>query len=107
MEKRKHPRIKINNLSIDVSDGSNVCRGTVGDISLFGIRINEIPEKLNVKAPIMKVVLSEKNKLFKMDVTPRWHIEEGDKTSMGVKILNTSWSWTDHIIKHDIMSILN
>ncbi len=107
MEKRKHPRIKINNLSIDVSDGTRVFQGTVSDISLFGIRINELPKQLDLKTPIIKVVFSENNKLFRMDVTLRWHLDDGGKTSMGVKILNTPWSWTDFIIKHDMMSIFN
>jgi len=103
MEKRKHPRIKIDNLPIDVSDGTRLFQGSVSDISLSGIRINELPDKLNMNAKIITIVFSENKKLFKMEVTPRWHHDNDGRTSMGVKILNTPWNWTDYIIKHEII----
>ena len=107
MEKRKHPRIKINNLSIDISDGSEAFTGSVADISLSGMRINDVPKRLNLESRQLSVVFSENRKIFRMHIKPRWHSNKEDQISMGVRIVNTPWNWTDFIIKHEMMSIFN
>jgi hypothetical protein len=106
MEKRKHPRIKINNLCIDILDGADPFKGSVSNISLSGMRINDVSNRLNLESKQLSVVFSENKKLFRMNVSPQWYLKDKDNISMGVKILNSPWTWTDFIIKHEMMSMI-
>jgi len=101
MERRKDSRIKINTLSIVVSDGIAPSRGMISDLSLSGMRINNLPRRLNINTSQLSVILSENKKLFRMNVNPRWYFEQDGEISMGVKIANTPLRWVDFILKHE------
>ncbi len=105
MDKRKHPRIKINNLCIDILDGEDPFQGSVSNISLSGMRINDVSKQLNLDSKQLSVVFSENKKYFRMTVNPRWYLKDKDNISIGVKILDSPWTWTDFIIKHEMMSM--
>ena len=101
MERRQHPRIKINNPFIVVSDGMGPSQGLVSDISASGMQINNLPQRLNLEGNQLSVILSEDTKLFRMNVTPKWHREKDGRISMGVEIMNFPLRWKEFIQKYE------
>ena len=71
MEKRRHQRMAVNNLLVDISDGWRVFSGTVSDVSRFGLKISDILKKLNDRAKRLSLVVSGKGHNFKMKARPR------------------------------------
>ena len=104
MERRQHPRIQINNPLIVVSDGMGPSQGLVSDISASGLRIIDLPKRLDLDTNQLSVIFSEDTILFRMNVAPKWHREKDGRISMGVKITNIPLRWTDFILKHEPFS---
>ncbi len=102
MENRRHPRIRLNNPSIIVSDGMGPIKGLVSDLSVSGMRINNLPKRLNLATRKLSAIFSEDKKLFRMNVKPKWYLERDGKISMGVKITDTPLKWSDFVHKHEI-----
>jgi hypothetical protein len=100
MERRKHHRIKTHDLSIVVSDGLGLSDGVVSDISLSGIQVIDLPERINLTTWQLSVILTENRKLFRMNVSPIWFYTIDGKISLGVRIRNTPLGWADFILKH-------
>ena len=99
MDKRRHIRMEIPNLQVDVSDGVGFFSGTVTDISRFGLSLDDISSKINDQANNLSVVVSAKGRSFKMMATSKW-VDEGDyKKRMGIKILDASWDWTEFVME--------
>jgi hypothetical protein len=98
MEKRKHPRIAMDNISVDVTDGVGAFRGLVSDISRFGVCLTDLPKKLNGRVNKMIVVVSAKSQHFKMSIKPRWYTDGGVTKSVGAEILNAPWGWTEFVM---------
>jgi hypothetical protein len=101
MERRKQSRIKTNNLSIVVSDGIGPSQGLVSDMSLSGMRINNLPKRLHLKTGHLSVIISQNTKLFRMNAKPRWYLEKDGKISIGVNIKNFPLRWREFIQKYE------
>jgi len=101
MGRRKHPRIILNHLSVDVNDGVNFFQGNVSDISRSGIGLADLPRELNTEAGKMTIVVSRRDNHFRLDITPRWHVYKGNTKSIGSKILNSSWAWEEFVSKFE------
>jgi len=101
MEKRRHPRIALKNLCVDVSDGVGFFTGTISDFSRFGFCMTDLPKRLNGKVNKMIVVISGQGKNFKMNVVPRWSADNNPTKSVGAEILNAPWSWTEFAMKYE------
>lgn len=93
--------MKMDNLTVDVSDGVGFFQGLVSDISRFGMCLTDLPKRLNGAARKMTVVVSWKGEHFKMDVRPRWFTEDGAGKYVGVEITNAPWSWTEFVMKFE------
>jgi hypothetical protein len=98
MEKRIHPRISMDNISVDVTDGVGSFRGLVSDISRFGVCLTDLPKKLNGSVSKMIVVVSAKEQHFKMSIKPRWYTDGGVTKSVGALILNAPLGWTEFVM---------
>ena len=98
MEKRRHPRMGIDNLSVDVADGVGVFQGQVADISRFGVCLTDLPEKLNASVKNMTIVISTKKQHFKMTAQPRWYTDGEGTKSLGAEIVNIPLAWTEFVM---------
>ncbi len=98
MENRKYQRLAIDGLSGDISDGVGFFPGTITDISRFGMRMTDLPKRLDDKMQKMTVVISGRGKNFKMLVRPKWITRTGFRKMMGFQIINTPWAWTDFVM---------
>ena len=98
MEKRRHPRILLTDLSIDVSDGLGFFSGSIHNLSRFGICVNDLPAKLDQNAKRLSVVVSGKGRNFKMVGRPRWTEAGKFKKNIGVEIVNAPWGWTEFVM---------
>jgi len=98
MEKRKHVRMPIKNLSADIADENGFFQGEVSDVSRFGLCMTDLPKRMNVEAKRLMVVVSGKAGHFKMKVRPRWHTCDGARRSVGVEIMTLPLGWTEFVM---------
>jgi len=98
MDKRRHQRMAVNNLMVDISDGIGFFAGTVGDLSRFGLMVDNIPKKLDEKAPHLSLVITGNGKHFKMKARPRWSSRQSISKKVGIEILNVPWGWTEFVM---------
>ena len=98
MDKRNHPRIDLNNLFVDASDGVGFFQGVVSDVSRFGVCVSDLPKRLDGRAKKMTIIVNGQGHNFKMNVRPRWSSNNGASKSVGVEILNPPWGWTEFVM---------
>ncbi len=98
MEKRRHQRMPVKNLWADVSDGKGFFSGIVTDLSRFGLRMVDLPGKLDNNSQRLSLVISGHGKNFKMLVRPRCSRKEVNQKSVGVEIINAPWGWTEFVM---------
>ncbi len=101
MDKRKHPRIPIDDLNVDVSDGFGFFSGSASDISRFGLGLVNMAKRLGKDAEKFTVVVSGQGKDFKFKVFPRWEEVEGLTKRVGVEIANAPWEWTEFVMERE------
>lgn len=93
--------MEVADLHVDISDGQGFFEGTISDISRFGLKIDNIPKRLNDNARQLSIVISGKGKHFKMKARPRWTVRQPLIKSVGIEILNASLGWTDFVMKNE------
>ena len=101
MDKRRHPRIVIENIEADISDGKGFFNGVVVDISRFGISISDIPKRLDNSADIYSVILDGPGIHFKLLVRPIWEKQNGYSKTIGAQIENSPWTWAEFVMNHE------
>lgn len=99
MGHRAYQRIEIEGLNADISDGKFFFPGIISDISRFGMRLNDLPRRIDEKAKRMTAVVSGHGKNFKMIIKPRWAEKVGLRKMVGFEIINTPYEWTDFVMK--------
>ena len=85
-------------LTVDVSDGVGFFPGVVSDISRFGIKIKDLPKRINAEAQRLTIVVSGRSGHFKMKVRPRWAKGTGHIKIIGAEISNVPWGWTEFVM---------
>ena len=98
MENREHPRMEVQELQADISDGNGFFSGTVKNISRFGLAITDISADLDENADIYSVIIDGPGIHFKLLVRPIWEHSDGTHKSIGAMIENSPWTWTDYVI---------
>jgi len=93
MNKRQYQRVEVANAVADVSDGIGFFSGVVVDVSRTGIRLEDIPQRFNDHATELSIVVSVKDKYFKLQGAPRWSNGNAISKKMGVKILISPPGW--------------
>jgi hypothetical protein len=88
----------IKNLWADVSDGKGFFSGIVTDLSRFGLRMTDLPAKLDNNQRL-SIVISGHGRNFKMLVKPRWAEKASTQKSVGVEIVNAPWGWTEFVMQ--------
>lgn len=100
-EKRKHHRIPTKNLTVDASDGIGFCTGSARDISKFGMCLVDMRKHFGDDVENLTVVITAKDKVFKMKVRPRWHADDGMTDKIGAEIEKAPWEWTEFVMNLD------
>ena len=97
MNKRKHTRITIEGLDVDISDGIGFSSGSANNISRFGIGLTNVANKLSIDEDNYTVVISGHNNGFKLKVDPKWEEVNGHSKIIGVEIHNAPLAWTEFV----------
>lgn len=97
MEKRKHPRIVVTGMSIDVSDGIGSWSGTVNDVSRNGLCVSDLGSVLGKKTGTFTAVASKGGAYFKFRVKSRWEVVRAQHKTMGMEIAETSGKWAEYV----------
>jgi hypothetical protein len=98
MDQRKHPRIRVHGMRIDVSDGIGCCTGDVRDVSRAGICLVDVAKRFGKNIDAYTVVASSGEKYFKFRVRPRWETVGRLSKKVGVEIDNAPWQWTEYVM---------
>ncbi|MFT5728377.1 MAG: hypothetical protein ACI8PB_002530 [Desulforhopalus sp.] len=101
MNNRRYQRIEVPNLVAEISDGVNCFSGTVINISLVGIQLDDLSKRLNDQAKLLSTTVSVNSRHFKIIVTPKWVSENNFRKKMGFQIFETCRAWTDLIRRHE------
>ncbi len=94
MRKRRHQRVKVQNLIANLSDGVELFSATVSNISRLGILLNDIPQRLKSQGEKLSIIVSAKGRNFKMQVEQKWVSGNKSERKMGVAILDPPLGWT-------------
>jgi hypothetical protein len=97
MERRNHPRIKMENLFVAINDGKKFFQGKTTDISRTGLCMEELPKQLEAETEKLTVVVSGDREHFRLVVRPKWYIDGSLVNCIGAEILTSSWMWQDFI----------
>ncbi len=101
MEKRRHQRMPVDDLHADISDGYGFFSGTVEDLSRFGLKLDDVPKRLDEKAKLFSVIVSGDGQHFKMQARPRWAQGKSLSKKVGLEIINAPWGWTEFVMKFE------
>ncbi len=101
MEHRKHLRIPVNSLQVDISDGKGFYNGTIENISRLGLSVSGLPTKLNGQSEILTAIINGDGENFKMFLKPRWEEVDDETKVVGLEIESCSWGWTDFVMKFE------
>lgn len=99
MDNRVYNRIEIDGFNADISDGKGFFPGVIHDISRFGLRMTDLPKRMDDKKQRMTAIISGHGRNFKMVVKPRWAESFGLRKIVGFEIINTPYEWTDFVMK--------
>lgn len=95
LDKRIHPRVKLDKIPAHISDGMNYCAGYVNDVSKFGICLSKPADKLDRSAERLGVFITGYKKSYLMQVKPKWKRGEGCQQSIGAEIEDIPCNWED------------
>lgn len=96
VDKRMQPRLELKGYIGDVADGHLVYDGIVGDISVEGLRLTDLPDRFIVdKYKKYKLVISggTDQMYYKLTVSPRWKRQNGYHLEVGFNIIQASPNW--------------
>ncbi len=101
MQRREYPRMEVGGLSADISDGKCFFSGTVANLSREGLAISSVAGDLEESSDIYSVVLDGPGTHFKLLVRPIWERYDGATRTIGARIENSPWSWTDYVMHRE------
>ncbi|MBU1565955.1 MAG: hypothetical protein KJ630_10045 [Proteobacteria bacterium] len=97
MEKRRHPRMVMNNLDYYASDGVGYFRGEISDASRFGLCLDNLPPNISPDIKRISLIVFGQGKNFKMSVTPKWTSRTVFQNTFGVEIQHPPLGWAEFI----------
>lgn len=93
--------MEIADIQADVSDGKGFFTGAVKNLSRYGLAIAEVPVGLEKSADIHSVILDGPGAHFKLLIRPVWEEDDGTTKTIGARIENSSWTWTDFVMRQE------
>ncbi|MGI9536111.1 MAG: PilZ domain-containing protein [Desulfocapsaceae bacterium] len=104
MQNREYPRLEIPQIQADVSDGKGFFTGAVKNLSRFGLSISDIPTNLDNSSDIYSVILDGPGTHFKLLVRPIWEQDDGNSKTIGARIENSPWTWTEFVMRQETLA---
>jgi PilZ domain len=97
MERRRYQRIFPQGLSAEISDGIGFYKGVVSNVSMNGLMIEDLPSRIDGKAPWYIVVVKDRELSFRIFLKPKWSVLEETNRFVGGMIVDPSWDWADFV----------
>lgn len=104
MQNREYRRLEIPHIQADVSDGKGFFNGEVKNLSRFGLSITDIPVDLDNSSDIYSVILDGPGTHFKLLVRPIWEQNDGISKTIGARIENSPWTWTEFVMRQESLA---
>lgn len=100
-EKRRQIRTKLKGYIADIADGHFIYGGMVEDVSMEGLRLNDLPDKFAVEGKKYSVVVSggPDSPCYKLKVAPRWRRKNGILVDVGFNIAEAPAGWKAFVQK--------
>ena len=107
MKVRIHPRVPVQGLSGDISDGKLFYTGVIDNISLSGMSISKLPRTVDSNMELLSVMVEGGNRYFKLLLKQCWEIEdEGNRTrTIGTEIQNSPWLWNEFVLQCQMQQV--
>lgn len=99
MDLRKHPRVNMSGMEIDISDLGGFSSGTIKDVSRFGVCITDIPRRLRTKDNSITLMITGNGRRIKLQAIPKWEEESGLTMTAGVNIESVPREWVELVKK--------
>ena len=101
-EKRRQGRVKLKGYIADIAVDRFVCNGIIEDISVEGLRLNDLPARFAVESREYSLVVSggPDSVCYKMTVLPRWkRRKNASYIDIGFQINHPSAGWKTFVQK--------
>lgn len=95
--KRRHFRMDIQGMEVDISDDIGFCSAWVTNVSRSGLCLSEMSRELRAKDDNFLIVISVQGYRFKSVAHSKWWSEQRFNTALGVELKNTPWNWTKYV----------
>ena len=99
MEHRKYPRLNATGMEVSIADRVGFSTGTIKDISRFGVCITDLPRQLQPANNNITVVISAKDKQFKLNLMPQWVKQAGLTMATGAIIDEVPKDWAEMVMQ--------
>lgn len=95
IDKRRQARIKLNGYIADIADGNFIYGGIIEDVSLEGLRLNDLPVRFAVEGRKYCIVVSGGPEAdhYKLMVYPRWRRKNGSFMDVGFRVADSPKDW--------------
>jgi hypothetical protein len=101
MYTRQDPRIEVEELRADISDGLASYSGLVTNISQLGLCLKDVPDKLSASRSLLSIVIKSKSENFRIVARPRWEISQDNRgKTIGAEIASSPHNWGDFVLSH-------
>ena len=70
-------------------------------MSRFGLAIADISPDLDRDSDIYTVIIDGPGTHFKLLVRPVWEKDDGNSKTIGARIENSPWTWTDFVMRQE------
>jgi hypothetical protein len=101
MEKRRHPRIRVRNLSVDINDGDDFFQGVISNLSRNGMCMTDLSNQLKEDVGTMMIIIQVRDDYLRMFVKPKWFSRGEAIKTIGAEIVNIPWRWKEFVMKHE------
>ena len=92
-DQRRHPRIQLADITVQVTDGCLFATALIENISPCGICLRNLPEQLYRSAGQLTVFSSDNPGIPILHIQPRWENTSWSGKTIGAAILNASETW--------------
>ncbi|MCW5200402.1 hypothetical protein VU07_01095 [Desulfobulbus sp. F4] len=93
--------MKLKGYIADIADGHFIYGGMVEDVSMEGLRLNDLPDKFSVEGKKYSIVVSggPDSACYKLKVAPRWRRKNGILVDVGFNIAEAPAGWKNFVQK--------
>ena len=74
------------------------------NISRFGLAISNLPFDLDDTSDLYSVIIDGPGTHFKLLVRPVWETNDGISKTIGTRIENSPWTWTEFVMRQETLS---